>query len=99
MGSKPMLYPSNIKWAPITTMDKVIAGVVVVIWLIGLISSFVIPPKVKTNEKDTLNKPTTPPVENKPTTPPVENEPTTPPVQSTFTTPPVQSTSTTPPGV
>jgi amino acid transporter len=39
---KPMLYPDNIKWAPVTETDTTIAWVIVAITVIGIIAGFFI---------------------------------------------------------
>jgi TM2 domain-containing membrane protein YozV len=39
---KPMLYPDNIKWAPVTQTDTTIAWVIVAITVIGIIAGFFI---------------------------------------------------------
>lgn len=38
-NGKPMLYPDNIKWAPLTQTDKTIAWIIVGITAVGIISS------------------------------------------------------------
>jgi TM2 domain-containing membrane protein YozV len=47
---KPMLYPDNIDWAPLTNTDRTIAWVVVGVTVIGMIIGFFIrrkPHKIK----------------------------------------------------
>jgi TM2 domain-containing membrane protein YozV len=41
-NGKPMLYPDNIKWAPLTDTDRTIAWIVIAISVIGIIAGFFI---------------------------------------------------------
>ena len=74
-GKTPMFYPSDIKWDPLTNVDKIIAWIVLGLWLIGFISgsfSYTIINKTRdesTNPTPTIPNPTPTSPNPTPTTP------------------------------
>lgn len=53
----PMLYPSNIKWAPLTSTDTIIAWIIVGITVIGIIVGlFYRNGNIKIEDEDDKNK-------------------------------------------
>jgi len=56
-NGKPMLYPSNIQWAPLTNTDKTITWIIVGVTFIGIIAGFFVGNRrIKYIKEDDKNK-------------------------------------------
>lgn len=55
-NGKPMLYPSDIKWAPLTNTDRIIAWIVVGLAVLGMIYGIFTSRNKDDNSKDKKNQ-------------------------------------------
>lgn len=77
-NSKPMLYSSSIKWAPVTRTDKIIAWIILGLTFIGILAPIVMKFFVKsdnTKSEDTSKDATKPEDEKKETDKPTDVAP------------------------